>query len=63
MDKKSLESTKKASSKVRTKKENAVITVSKNEAQQPSMLPNFRHRKCFVYTTNISKGAVTNRNY
>lgn len=54
---------KKASPKVRTKKENALITVSKNEAQQPCMLPNFSHRKCFVYTTNMTKGAVTNRSY
>lgn len=54
---------KKASPKVRTKKENALITVSKNEAQQPCMLPNFSHRKCFVYTTNMTKSAVTNRSY
>lgn len=54
---------KKASLKVRTKKENALITMSKNEAQEPCMLPNFSHRKCFVYTTNMTKGAVTNRSY
>ena len=54
---------KKASPKVRTNKANALITVSKNEAQQPRMLPNFSHRKCFVYTTNMTKGAVTNRSY
>ena len=54
---------KKASLKVRTKKENALITVSKNEAQQPCILPNFSHRKCFVYTTNMTKGAVANLSY